>query len=279
MITVSGKFNLDQIRKIADCCPSVEKLTFVLGGTSVNPVRLELAELVCDVWFVLYCIVLYCIVLHCIVLYCIVLYCIVMYGIVLYCIVLHCIVLYCIVLSCIVMYIVLYCIVLYCFVVLYCICIVLYCVIWLDVLFIYTNFLHPIIVDNSVLYETRYCFMHIVPGCKSAPIQFIKCDCNLRRIIFAADVFGILSLSAVMWCGVMWFLFILIIVDNCVLYQTRYCCLCIVPRCKSAPIQFIKCACNLRRIIFSAVWYGMLSLSRCKVKCGAIVRWWFVWCV
>jgi len=33
-----------------------------------------------------------------------------------------------------------------------------------------------------------------------------------------------------------------------------------MPCCRSAPIQFIKCACNLRRIIFPSIWNGMLSL-------------------
>jgi len=46
---------------------------------------------------------------------------------------------------------------------------------------------------------------------------------------------------------------------------TRYCCLRIVHCCRSAPIQFVKCACNLRRIIFAAMWYGMLSLC-CKIS-------------
>jgi len=44
-------------------------------------------------------------------------------------------------------------------------------------------------------------------------------------------------------------------------------CLRVVPRCKSAPIQSIKCVCNLCRIIFAALWYVTLSLSAWLLFC------------
>jgi len=79
------------------------------------------------------------------------------------------------------------------------------------------------------------------------------------------DVYDVMwyDVYDVMCWYVMWLLFILLSKSSIAVsvVQRRYCCLRIMRCCRSSHIQFNKCDCNLRRIIFAAMWYGMLSLS------------------